>query len=561
MPLSLFFGLLGFLVLAILALSVLPMATLLTRAFTDLGLGIESALGRTLTNPATWNALRNSLYTCGLGTLIAILLGAGFGFTLGLTNVRAKGLLVFLFMLPMMIPPQVTALAWLQLTGPSSAILRAFGVAPGLGATNPLYSGEGIALLLGVQHAPMVFLALRASLIALPRETVEAARLSGAGSLRVWRDIVLPLSAPGLIAGGAIAFVSAIGNFGIPAFLGIREGYYVLPTLIYQRMANFGTQVIADVAALSVIIALVAILGLLVQHLLARRRRFSLAGLASAPLAFSLGRRRSLVETLLWAVILVILVAPLLALIAASLVPTYGVRLTVETASTAAYSEVLLRQAATARALVNSTLLAMAAAIILLAVALPMAYLVARSRSAWIKSLAALADLPYALPGVVLAVACILLFLRPLPVIDVSLYGTLGIILFAYLARFLSVSFKPLESGMAQMDPALEEAAQNAGAGWLRRMRDVILPILAPAAAASCILVFLIAVNELTVSALLWSGGNETIGVMIFNLDDGGETAMASALSVVVVGLVLALMMLLEVIAKRLPKGVVPWHT
>ncbi|MEM7566463.1 MAG: iron ABC transporter permease [Pseudomonadota bacterium] len=554
-------GLVLFALATIAALSVLPMATLFARALSDLDQGWASALGQVLSDGATWTALKNSLVTCGFGTALAILLGAGFAFLVTLTDVRAKAVLIFLFMLPMIIPPQVTALSWLQLTGPSSALLRAIGMAPGLGARNPLYSAEGITLLLGVQHAPMVFLALRATLVALPREAVEAARLSGAGRGRVWRDIVLPLSMPGLIAGGAVAFVSALGNFGIPAFLGIPANYYVLPTLVYQAMANFGTRVIADVAALSLVISVVVVAAILVQQALARRHDHRLVGLASAPLAFALGRARPLTELALWSVLVVILVLPLLALVAASLVPTFGVRLTTDTASIAAYAEVLLRQAATIRAIGNSLLLAGAAAILLIGIALPIAYLAARSRARGMRAVLALIDLPYALPGVVLGVACILLFLRPLPGLGVSIYGTAWIILFAYLAAFLSVAFKPIESGLAQLDPALEEAAQSAGAGFARRMRDIVLPTLAPAAAASAILVFLIAVNELTVSALLWSGGNETIGVMIFNLNDGGENAMASALSVVVVGLVLVLMTLLELMGRHLPRGAVPWRS
>ncbi len=160
-----------------------------------------------------------------------------------------------------------------------------------------------------------------------------------------------------------------------------------------------------------------------------------------------------------------------------------------------------------------------------------------------------------------LAVAFILTFAAPLPVIGLSLYGTIWIILFAYFSSFLAVSLKPVMSAFLQMDPSLEEAARLAGAGFLRRMRDVLLPLIAPpAASASVVLVFLIAANELTVSALLWSAGTQTLGVAIFNLDDSGSSDLASALSVLVVLMVIALMAALEFIAKYLPEGVLPWR-
>ena len=171
-----------------------------------------------------------------------------------------------------------------------------------------------------------------------------------------------------------------------------------------------------------------------------------------------------------------------------------------------------------------------------------------------------LIEIPYALPGIVLAVAFILLFAAPLPVLGVSLYGTIWIILIAYLSSFFAVSLKPVLSAFRQIDPALEEAARLSGAGLALRARDILLPVMAPAAGASVVLVFLIACNELTVSALLWSAGTQTLGVAIFNLDDSGSSDLASALSVLVVVMIVALMGLLEVLARFLPDGALPWR-
>jgi iron(III) transport system permease protein len=93
-----------------------------------------------------------------------------------------------------------------------------------------------------------------------------------------------------------------------------------------------------------------------------------------------------------------------------------------------------------------------------------------------------------------------------------------------------------------------------------RRLRTIVLPLSAPAAAAGAILVFLTAVNELTVSALLWAGGTETLGVVIYSLDQSGDTVMASALAASIVGLIVVLMGVVQMFAARLPKGVVPWQ-
>jgi iron(III) transport system permease protein len=184
---------------------------------------------------------------------------------------------------------------------------------------------------------------------------------------------------------------------------------------------------------------------------------------------------------------------------------------------------------------------------------------VAWRRSRLVRVIDTLVELPYALPGIVLAIAMILVFIKPLPVLGVSIYGTLWIVGLAYVARFLVLALRPIGAAFAQLDPALDEAAAAAGAGLGRRLRDVALPMVAPAAGAGAILVFLTALNELTVSALLWSSGAETLGVIVFSLQEGGDSPLAAAVSILAVGVVIALMLALTLLAKRLPKGTLPW--
>nr|WP_318384886.1 iron ABC transporter permease [uncultured Enterobacter sp.] len=553
-------GLLCLLTGIVVLLSLLPSLRLLITALLDWQQGSNSSLWRVLHNASTWTALYNSFYTSGLGTLLSLLLGSLFAFCLGLTDVRLKKLWVFLFMLPMMIPPQVTALSWLQLFGPGSVLLNSMGLAPGFGSVNPLYSPEGIALLLGIQHAPLVFLALRTQLQCLPKELIEAARLNGAPLWRVFFDIVLPLCRPALWAGAAIAFVSALGNFGIPAMLGIPVSYFVLPIQIYQSLSSFGPSMLSDVAALSVLMGVLAVGIVTVQGVMQRRHAQPLIGMAARALDFQLGAWRLTVEIVLGVVLLAILVAPLLALIATSLVPTLGVPLNAQTLTFAAWHAMFDDQSATWRALTNSMALSVAAALVLMLLSLPLAWLLVRFPSRPLRWLQHAIDIPYTLPGVVLAIAVILLFSRPLPLLNFSLSGTLIIIFMAYLARFMTVCLKPVHTSMMQLDPSMEEAASLAGASVSQRLRHIVLPLLAPAAFAGALLVFLTAVNELTVSALLWSAGNETIGVVIFNLDESGNKVLASAISVLVVALVALVMICLSGLGRFLPKGVIPWQ-
>ncbi len=553
-------ALLAGLIVFVAVLSLLPMLRLLWEGIAPGGTPDLTVPREVLGDRTTWLATGRSLVTAAGGTAISLAIGVSFALLVALTDIRAKAALVFCFMIPMMIPPQITALSWIQLLGPSSALLKALGIAPQLGTPHPLYSPQGIMMLLGIQHSPLVFLALRAGLRSLPREMVEAARGCGAGPLRIMATVVLPLMTPPLIAGIALAFVSAIGNFGIPAMLGIPFNYATLPVLIYQRLSGFGPAIISEVAVLSIIVGGIAFLGVLVQGRFLARGDYRIIGAPSAHLAFRLGRWRPAVETACWSVIVMILVIPLLALIATSLVPSYGVPLTLESATLEAYTEVILRQTVTLRAFRNSFLLAGGAAVVLLAVAIPLGYFLSWRKSRMLGLLNLAAELPYALPGVVLAIASILIFIKPIPLIDVSIYGTLWIIFAAYLARFLTLALRPVLSGYAQFDRSLEEAAQMCGAGFMLRLTSVIVPAILPVAVAGAILVFMTAFNELTVSALLWSSGTETLGVLVYNLDDGGYTVMATAVAALAVAAILGLMFGAHLLSRKLPPGVLPWQ-
>lgn len=545
---------------AIAVFSLLPMLRLLRETVAPAGALSLDIVGAGLMSRATWVATVNSLVVGIGGTVLAVALGTLVALVVTLTDMRGRSPFILFFVMPLMIAPQVTALAWLQLFGPASPFLKLIGLAPPLGSRNPLYSPGGIVLLLGIQYAPLVFLLVRAGLRRLPRELVEAARAAGAGPFTVLATIVVPLMTPSIMAAAALAFVSCVGNFGIPAFLGIPANYLVLPTLIYQRLAGGGPAVLGEAAFLSVLIGMIAMAGIVAQERMSRRRdyRIGASSLASEP--YALGRWRLPVEAAMWALIAAILVLPMIGLMLSSLVPGYGIPLSAATATLANYRFVLFEHAASQRAFANSLGLSLSAAVFAVLAALPIAYLVAWGRQRWVRFVNLSIELPYALPGVVLAIAALLIFLKPLPLTGIHLYNTVWIILYAYLARFLVLAVRPTVSGFHQIDRALEEAAQVAGAGLFARLRGIVFPLVAPAAMAGGLLIFMTAFGELTVSALLWSSGAETIGVVMFSFEQAGDSKYAAAISAVTVAVTFALMLAANLFARHLPGGVLPWR-
>ena len=538
-------------------LSLLPMARLVIAAVAPGGEIDFGAFLDRLARPASLRAMWHTLDTAFFGALLAMFIGGPFAILVAMTDLPGRKSLGFLLLLPLMIAPQVTALSWLHLLGPSSALLGMLGLAPEPGTPNPMLGRNGIILLYGIQHAPIVFVTLRAGLSRIPGDLAEAARASGSRPLRTLATIILPLMRPYLVAAGALAFVSGVGNFGIPALLGMPVNYLTLPTLIYEQLASFGPDVLPQVAALSVLIGVLALAGVALQSLALRNtgHRFT----AGRPAQFQLGVWRLPCSLAAWLAICVMLVLPTFGLLTTSLIPTFGVQLNWETATLSNYAEVLTRQASTMRAFQNSTMLATGAALILAVGVIPVAVVMERFNPRFRRFVGSVVELPYAVPGIVLAIACILLFLRPLPLIG-SLYATAAIILVAYLMRFFTLALKPVATAVGQISRDLDEAAAAAGASPLRRLATITAPLAAPSAVAGALLVFMSAFNELTVSALLWSSGNETLGVVLFSLEEAGLGTQAAAVAVSTIVVVIALLAVLDRFSRRLPAGVLPWR-
>jgi iron(III) transport system permease protein len=225
------------LVALIVWLSLLPLVRLAVAALSSHGAFVSPALVR---------ALGHSMVTSLGGSAIAILFGGAYAGAVVLTDMPCRRLLAAAALLPLLIPAQIIALAWMQTVSPAGLLSVGHGTA--------LFSPSGIILLLGVEHVPIVFLALSAALPAIPTELFETARADGARAARLVCRIVLPLSAPGLAAAFGLAALSSLGSFGIPA------RYPTLAVLIYQRLSGFGTAALPDVAAMALCLAAIAAL-------------------------------------------------------------------------------------------------------------------------------------------------------------------------------------------------------------------------------------------------------------------------------------------------------------
>jgi len=226
-------------------------------------------------------------------------------------------------------------------------------------------------------------------------------------------------------------------------------------------------------------------------------------------------------------------VLPLGAVLLTALTRAYGRPLGFDNLGFENFRLILFGLPAVWRAARNSVLLAATAATVCVALALAVAYLRERARIRGGGALETLVTLPFAVPGTVLALAIVLAFLRP--VFGLQLYNTLWIILIAYIARFLGLALRPVAASLLQLQPALEEAARASGASLGRTLADVTVPLLRGGLVAAWVLAAVPALTELTLSVILWSAGNETIGVMAFNLHEEGKVLPSAALASLIV--------------------------
>lgn len=553
---------LALLVLLIGLLSVAPLMRLVWTAIAPSGVPDIARLTRLLASDRVLIASGNTLLIALSSTLISVVLGTAAAWLVALSDLRAKTAWVFAFILPLMIPPQVTALAWLQALAPGSPLALLFATlelpwfAPG---EQPLYSLTGIVLLLGTHNAPLVFLTVRAGLRRLPADLVEAAQASGASRARILFTIVLPLARPAIFAGAALTFVAAAGNFGIQAMLGIPARVPTLITLVYQQLNGIGPSALPNTAVYALLIAVITLAGMAASAWLGGRHDVRVNG---APRLWqqSLGRGRMAVEGVAWLWMALTLLLPLSALLITALTSGFGQALSWQTLTLENFRAALWGYPAVRQAFLTSLGLTTLAALILTVCALFLAYFLSWRRTPLVRGLWLASELTYALPGIVTGVAAMLFFLRPLPIVNVSLYGTVWIILAAYLANFLALVLRPTLAGFAQLEPALDEAARLCGAGFLRRMRDILLPLAAPSALAGSVLVFLTALNEIQVSVLLVTSQTQTIGPTIVFLDEGGSASLAAAVGCLMIVVVCLLMAVATRLTRRLPHGILPWQ-
>jgi len=472
----------------------------------------------------------------GLGSLvISLVLGTALAwFSLRLP--RRHAWMSIIPILPIVLPAVAVVVGWAFLLSPQvgfiNIALRALPFidveAPTVGLpSGPLniYSVPGIVVVTGLQLAPLVFLFLQGSLKQLNFETIEAASVAGAGSVRAFLTVVLPLLRPALVYSAAFAMLLGLGQLTAPQFLGSRDGIRVLATEVYRFGGTAPTD-FALAAAVASPLLIAGILFIVVQRLLLRRDfRFVSTGTkgTSRPGKPS---RWSAPFIAVYGIITIVL--PFGAIILVSLVPYWTATITTFTIDNFVRA---LTTPAILDALANSVGTSVGAILI----ALPLGYLLTdilyrRRGSALARgTIDVLVQMPLGVPAVVFGVGLLFVYTGN----PFTLYGTPALIVLTYVVIVLPFTVRMQLAARMAVGNSHEDAARACGAGAVRAHLTVVIPMMRGALAGAAVLAFVILTHEFAASMFVRSARTQVLGTLLYQEWTHGSYPMVAAVSII----------------------------
>ena len=531
--------LLGFSVLFLVGFCLYPFLTLFLKVIFPDGQFTLNYMADVLTHQGSLRAFKNTLVVSLAIAILSVVLAVPLGWLFTRTDLPGSRSLRSLFCLPYAIPPYIGAMAWIFLANPSTGLLNRMAGSSWIN----IYSYFGLIWVETTFFYTFVLLAVLTTLDRMDSSLEEAARLSGASPLQVFFNITLPLIRPAVTSGGILVALAAAASFGVPALIGNPAKIYLVTTQIYTFQKMGSMKGLFQAGALSIFLLVAALILLFLNQWLIKGRQFQIvSGKASRPSLIELGKWKIPILVSLGFIFSLLFIFPMVGILITALSQVQG-KLNLANFGFGHFYRVFFEMTETTRALGNSFYLASVASTLATLLAVVLSYIQWKTSIRGRHLLEVTASFPYSIPGTVVALALILTFSRSLFGIGPSLYNTLTLLWLAYLIKFLSLAMKTLGDGFGQIDDSLAEAARVSGASWLRSFISIWLPLLKPSIVAAWFLIFMPAFSELTMTIMLSGPGIETLGTLIFQLQEyadpsGGSSAV---LALVVVFLVISI--------------------
>jgi len=511
-------------------LIVMPLSWLVYYAFTDKSGGFTVANFYRLVSDADF--LDPLLITFALATLSALIccaVAAPMGWLVARTDMPLRRTVRLLVTASFVTPPFLGAIAWELLAAPNSGLLNQLyreitGASPDSHLLN-IYTFTGLVFVISCYTFPYVFVLVANALDRTPGDLEDASAILGGSTWDTARRITIPLALPAVLAGALVAFLQAMTLFGSPAILAMPAGFHTITTKIWSLFQFPPKPELAAAASLPLLVLTIMLLR--AEHMVLGRRGYSVVGgKNSEPRIVRLGPWRWVMLAVAMLVLMCPVFLPYFALLNASFSKIASHLVSLNNFTLQNLHFVFFELSATSLALRNTFILGILAATCGTILALVISYVTTRQAVSGYRVLGFLATAPVAIPGIVLGVGLFFTYTRP----PFVLYGTLWILLIAFVTLAMPAAYQQLQSAFRSVHPELEDASRILGATRLRALWQITAPLLRTSVIATWCFVFVGVIRELSAAIMLFTSQTKVLSVLIYDLNESGDLAAISVL-------------------------------
>ena len=499
-------------------------------------------------DPQTYRMFLNTVVMAIFGTMISVGMAVFFAFLTERTDMPMRNVAWALMLIPMAVPGLLFAMSWTFLLSPRIGLFNVwirdffslFGFDMGVEGPFNVYTLTGMIFLEGIRGVTTTFLIIVGAFRTMDPNLEEAARTSGATNRVTFFKIFLPILTPAILAASMYNFMSHLESLEVPLVVGLPAQIYTFPSFIYFSTQRFSPPQYGTSAALGATFILVSIIMVWwYRRIVGKAGKYAtITGKGYRPRIIHLGKWRYPCFSLFVLYFVLTIAAPTAILLWTSFLSTYippsmpGVW---DRLSWTNYKEVF-EDPDIWQASVNTLWLAVGAATVTMLLSLLMAWVTIRGRMRGRGLLDTITFLPHALPGVIIGIAFIFLFLQP-PLANLQLYGSLWIVILGLTVSYISFGSRTMNGALAQISGEMEEAGKTSGAKWLSILRHIVLPLLMPAFISGWVWVASHALRNFSIPVMLTGRDNMVLSVIMFqNWDDGypGRTAAVGIILILV---------------------------
>ncbi len=486
-----------------------------------------------LTEKNYLKAFFNSILLGTLTATVSTIIGFLFAFLVTRTSIKGKKFISTMATLPVISPPFSLTLSIILLFGSNGLITKQL-----LKMNWDIYGLDGLVIAQTMGMFPIAYLTMVGVLESIDSTLEEAAMNLGASRWKIFSTITLPLSLPGLLSSWLLVFTNSVADFANPLMLGGK--FNVLSVTAYLEVT--GMNRLDRGAALSLLLLLPTLTTFYLQRYVVNRKSYvTVTGKPSGRIVEIVSSKTKIFLTTLVYIIVFFLIGLYSTIFMGCFVKNWGIDYTFTTAN---IKEALQRGK---DALVDTTILASIAMPIAGIFSMIVAFLFVRKKFPGKKILQGLVLLPFSIPGTLIGISYVIAFNKP-PII---LVGTAAIIVINYVIRELPVGVEGGVATLKQIDPSIEEAAQNIGANPQTVFSTIVLPLIRPAFVSSLSYTFVRSMTAVSAVVFLISAKWYHITLQIYNFSENLRFGLASVLSSVLIIIILTVFGLLRILVKK----------